>query len=29
MTNVSRVAGLDGNYQKKKKICRRNSKLPT
>lgn len=28
MTNVSRVAGLGGNYQKKKK-CRRNSTLPT
>ena len=28
MTNVSWVAGLGGNYQKKK-ICRRNSTLPT
>ena len=28
MTNVSRVAGLGGNYQKKN-ICKRNSTLPT
>lgn len=29
MTNVSRVAGLGGNYQKNIYICRRNSTLPT